>query len=142
MSLPTFLISHTGVLNLPTIEKAAICLSKLFYRFSHFEDRLSHYSPFSNPVKPFHSAGGYANGTLISSPRPPIHETPRTPPGASPLVYAMSAWWVKTRHAPPRHCEDVRVNALKTTAVHKMITARTHTRPDATPTPPYQPSSE
>ena len=33
-----------------------------------------------------------------------LHATRRTPHGASRLVQAMSAWSVKTRHAPCRHC--------------------------------------
>ena len=32
-----------------------------------------------------------------------------TPHGASRLVQGMSAWSVKTRHAPSRHCRDARV---------------------------------
>ena len=37
------------------------------------------------------------------------HATCRTPHGASRLVLAMSAWSVKTRRAPFRHCRDARV---------------------------------
>ena len=38
--------------------------------------------------------------------------------GASRLVLAMSAWSVKTRRAPSRHCRDARVYGHTTTAVH------------------------
>ena len=37
--------------------------------------------------------------------------TRRTPHGASRLVLAMSAWSVKIRRAPSRHCRDARVHA-------------------------------
>ena len=38
-----------------------------------------------------------------------LYATCRTPHGASRLVHAMSAWSVKTRRAPSRHCRDARV---------------------------------
>ena len=38
--------------------------------------------------------------------------------GVSRLVLAMSAWSVKTRRAPSRHCRDARVYSHTTTAVH------------------------
>ena len=47
-----------------------------------------------------------------------LHETRRTPHGASRLVLAMSAWSVKTRCAPSRHCRDARVYDHATTAMH------------------------
>ena len=47
--------------------------------------------------------------------------TRRTPHGASRLVQAMSAWWVKTRRAPSRHFRDARVYAHTTTAMRPLI---------------------
>ena len=49
-----------------------------------------------------------------------LHATPQTPHGASRLVQAMSAWLVKTRHAPSRHCRDARVYGHTTTAMHEI----------------------
>ena len=50
-----------------------------------------------------------------------LHGTRRTPHGASRLVQAMSAWLVKARHAPSRHCRDARVIPLWSydTAMHE-----------------------
>ena len=60
-----------------------------------------------------------------------LHATRRTPPhGASRLVQAMSAWWVKTQRAPSRHSRDARVYGHTTTAMHKLST------PPSPPTPP------
>ena len=47
-----------------------------------------------------------------------LHATRRTPNGASRLGQAMSAWSVKTRRAPSRHCRDARVYGHTTTAMH------------------------
>ena len=47
-----------------------------------------------------------------------LHATRRTPHGASRLVLAISAWSVKTRHAPSRHCRDARVYGHTTTDMH------------------------
>ena len=47
-----------------------------------------------------------------------LHTTRSTPHGASRLVYAMSAWSVKTGRAPSRHCRDARVYAHTITAMH------------------------
>ena len=47
-----------------------------------------------------------------------LHATRRTPHGASRLVLAMSAWSVKTRRAPSRHCRDASVYSLTFTAMH------------------------
>ena len=41
-----------------------------------------------------------------------LHPTRRTLHGYSRLVQAMSAWSVKTRHAPFRHSRDARVYTL------------------------------
>ena len=41
-----------------------------------------------------------------------LRRTRRTPPGASRLVQAMSAWLVKTRHDSSRHSRDARVYTL------------------------------
>ena len=38
-----------------------------------------------------------------------LYATRRTSHGASGLVRAMSAWLVKTRHAPSRHCRNAMV---------------------------------
>ena len=47
-----------------------------------------------------------------------LHATRRTPHRASQgLVQAMSAWSVKARHAPSRHCRDARVYGHTTTAM-------------------------
>ena len=47
-----------------------------------------------------------------------LHATRSTPHGASCLAQAMSAWSVKTRRAPPRHCRDARVYDDTTTGIH------------------------
>ena len=49
-----------------------------------------------------------------------LHATRPMPHGASRLVLAMSAWSVKTQHAPCRHCRDARVCGHATTAMHEM----------------------
>ena len=47
-----------------------------------------------------------------------LHANRSTPHGASLLVQqAMSAWSVKTRRAPSRHCRDARVYGHTTTAM-------------------------
>ena len=63
-----------------------------------------------------------------------LHATRRTLHGASRLVQAMSAWSVKTRHAPSRHCRDARVYGHTTTAMHEIeyipgISYRVHPPP-------------
>ena len=47
-----------------------------------------------------------------------LHATRPTSHGASRVVLAMSAWSVKTRRAPSRHCKDARVYGHTTTAMH------------------------
>ena len=47
-----------------------------------------------------------------------LHATRLTPHGASSLVLAMSAWPVKTRRAPSRHCIDTRVYGHTASAMH------------------------
>ena len=54
--------------------------------------------------------------------QPTFHATRPTPHGASCLVQAMSAWSVKTRRAPSRHCGDARVYGHTTTIMHGMST--------------------
>ena len=44
-----------------------------------------------------------------------LHATRPTPHGASRLVQAMPAWWVKTRRAPSRHCRGARAYDLTST---------------------------
>ena len=51
-----------------------------------------------------------------------LHATRRTPHGDSRLVLAVSAWSVKTRHTPSRHCRDARVYDHMTTAMHDVRT--------------------
>ena len=50
--------------------------------------------------------------------QPTLQATRRTPHGALRLVQAMSAWLVKTRHAPSRRSRDARVYGYTTTAMH------------------------
>ena len=50
-----------------------------------------------------------ASNAFLSRMQLTLHETRRTPHGASRLVLAMSAWSLKTRRAPSRHCKDARV---------------------------------
>ena len=47
-----------------------------------------------------------------------LRATCRKPHGASRSMLAMSAWSVKTRRAPSRHCRDARVYDHTTSAVH------------------------
>ena len=64
-----------------------------------------------------------------------LHVTRRTPHGASRLVRAMSAWSVKTRHAPSGHCRDARVYGHTTTAMHEIE----YISPiECTPSPPQR----
>ena len=46
-----------------------------------------------------------------------LQATHRIPHGASRSVLAVSAWSVKTRRAPSRHCRDARVYGRTTTAM-------------------------
>ena len=55
---------------------------------------------------------------LLSSMQLARHATRRTLHRASRLVQAMSAWSVKSRRAPSRHCRDARVYGHMTTAMH------------------------
>ena len=59
-----------------------------------------------------------------------LHATRPTPPGDSRLAQPMSAWSVKTRRAPSRHCRGARVYGHTTTTMH-----------DNEYTPPPSPSS-
>ena len=59
-----------------------------------------------------------ASKAVLSRMQLTLHATRRTPHGASRLVLAMSAWSVKTRRAPSRHCRDARVYGHTTTAMH------------------------
>ena len=47
-----------------------------------------------------------------------LHANRQTPLGASRSVQVMSAWSVKTRHAPSRHCRGVMVYGHTATAMH------------------------
>ena len=64
-------------------------------------------------INPFdaviHNAKTSASQVVISRMQLTLHATRRTPHGASRLVLAMSAWSVKIRRAPPRHCRVARV---------------------------------
>ena len=61
-----------------------------------------------------------ASQAVLSRMQLTLHATRLTPHGASRLVQAMSAWSVKTRHAPSRHCRDARVYDHTTTAMHEI----------------------
>ena len=54
--------------------------------------------------------------------QPALHVTRRTPHGALRLVQAVSAWSVKPRRAPSRHCRDARVYGHTTTPIYGMST--------------------
>ena len=54
---------------------------------------------------------------VLSTMQLTLHATRQTPHGA---VQAMSAWSVKTRHAPSRYCRDARVYDHSTTAMHEI----------------------
>ena len=56
----------------------------------------------------------------LSSMQPTLHATRQTPHGASCLVQPMSAWSVKTRHVPSRHCRDARIYCHTTTTMHEI----------------------
>ena len=59
-----------------------------------------------------------ASQAVLSKMQLTLHANRRTPPGASRLALAMSAWSVKTRRAPSRRCRDARVYGHTTTAMH------------------------
>ena len=59
-----------------------------------------------------------------------LHATRPAPHSASRLVQAISAWPVKTRRTPSRHCGDARVYGLTTIAMHDS---------EYTPPPPPHP---
>ena len=59
-----------------------------------------------------------ASQAVLRVTRLTLHATRRTCHGASRLVLAMSAWSVKARRAPSRHCRDARVYGHTTTAMH------------------------
>ena len=52
-----------------------------------------------------------------------LHATRPTLHGASRLGQAMPVWLVKTQRAPSRHCKDVGVYGVTTTAMHDMSTS-------------------
>ena len=49
-----------------------------------------------------------------------LHATRPTPNGALRSVQAMTAWSLKTRHAPSQHCRDTRVGVHTTAAMHDL----------------------
>ena len=57
---------------------------------------------------------------LVGCSSPPFHATRRAPHGASHAqgYVAMSAWSVKTRRSPSRHCRDARVYGHTATTMH------------------------
>ena len=59
-----------------------------------------------------------ASQAVLSRMQLTLDATHRTPHGASRLVLAISAWSVKIRRAPSRHCRDARVDGRTTTATH------------------------
>ena len=74
-------------------------------------------------VRPCHPYAGKSDSqAVLSRMQLALHATRRTPHGASRLVQAMSAWSVKTRRVPFRHCRDARVYGDTTTAMHDMST--------------------
>ena len=96
--------------------------------------------PTLSPIHVGTSSDRYISPTVSSMPRlvlaPPrltavlsrmqlvLHATRLTPYGASRLVQAMSAWSVKTRRAPARHCRDTRVYGHASTPCMTMSTSR------------------
>ena len=70
--------------------------------------------------------------TVLSRMQLTLHATRRTPHVVPRLVQAMSAWSVKTRRLPSRHCKDARAYGHTTTAMHDMSTP-----PPALP-PPFR----
>ena len=54
-----------------------------------------------------------------------LHETRRSPRGASRSVQARSAWSVKTRPPPSQHCRDEKVYDHTTAATHGMSLSTT-----------------
>ena len=75
-----------------------------------------------------------------------LRATCQTPHGAPRLVQALSAWSMKTRHAPFRHCSDARVYGHTTTSMHEIgyIAPIEYTPPPyhhhhQTPPPPLHP---
>ena len=62
-------------------------------------------------------AGKSASQAVLSRVQLTLHATRRTPHGSLRFVLAMSAWSVKTRRAPSRHCRDARVYGHTTTAM-------------------------
>ena len=63
---------------------------------------------------------------------PLLCDLPDTSRFASRLVQAVSAWSLKTRRAPSRHCRDTRVYGHTTTAMHDIE----YTPPARAPSPP------
>ena len=61
-----------------------------------------------------------ASQAVLSRMQLTFHATRPPPNGASRLVQAMSAWSVKTLHAPSRRCRDARVYGQTTTAMHEI----------------------
>ena len=59
-----------------------------------------------------------ASKAVLSRMHLALHATSATPHGASCLVQAISAWSVKIRRAPSRHCRDARVYGHTTTDMH------------------------
>ena len=71
-----------------------------------------------------------ASPAVLSRIQLTLHAARRTPQGASRLVQEISAWSVKTRHAPSRHCRDARGYGHTTTAMNE-----TEYSPPTHPTP-------
>ena len=64
----------------------------------------------------FHMQESPAHKAVLSRMQLTLHGTRRTLQGAARLVLAISAWSVKTRRAPSRHCRDTMVYGHTTTA--------------------------
>ena len=64
----------------------------------------------------------FAIKAILSSVQLTLRATRPTHYGATRLVQVMSAWSVKTRRTPPRHCRDAKIYGHTTTAVNGTTT--------------------
>ena len=77
------------------------------------------YAPFHSTLSSICKQVRLTSGSKQDAAHPSC-DSPNTSRFASRLVLAMSAWSVKTRRAPSRHCRDARVYGHTTTAMHDM----------------------
>ena len=93
-------------------------LVSAFLHAQHWHDTSSQVS--SPPIRRCHPyARKAASKTVLSRMHLILHETRRTPHGASRLVQVAPAWSVKTLRAPFCRCRDMRVYGHTTTATHE-----------------------